>query len=102
LLITFVVAFIISFALGVGPIPFAIISDLTPSEARTVSQSYGTVINWIGTFFVSYSFPILADIFGLASVFSLFAVFSIVFSIFIYFKLPTDKVHRAESEALLE
>lgn len=102
LLITFVVAFIISFALGVGPIPFAIISDLTPSEARTVSQSYGTVINWIGTFFVSYSFPILADIFGLASVFSLFAIFSIVFSIFIYFKLPTDKVHRAESEALLE
>lgn len=94
--------FIISFALGVGPIPFAIISDLTPSEARSISQSYGTVVNWVGTFLVSYSFPILAEMFGMATVFSMFALFSIMFAIFIFFKLPTDKVHRDESTALLE
>ena len=101
LLITFVVMFIISFALGVGPIPFAIISDLTPAEARSISQSYGTVINWVGTFLVSYSFPILAEMFGMAAVFSMFAVFSIMFAIFIFFKLPTDKVKRDESASLL-
>lgn len=101
LLIIFVIAFIICFALGVGPIPFAIISDLNPSEARTVSQSYGTVINWIGTILVSYSFPILAEMLGMSTVFCMFALFSIFFGLFIYSKLPTKASHVEETEALL-
>ena len=88
-LIIFLIFFIIAFALGVGPIPFLIISDLTPLEARSVSQSFGTVNNWLGTFLVSYTFPILADIFGMPIVFSLFSFFAIGFAAIIYFKLPT-------------
>ncbi|CAI8493510.1 unnamed protein product [Hanseniaspora opuntiae] len=101
LLIIFVIAFIICFALGVGPIPFAIISDLNPSEARTVSQSYGTVINWIGTILVSYSFPILAEMLGMSTVFCMFALFSVFFGLFIYSKLPTKANQVEETEALL-
>lgn len=101
LLIAFVIVFIIFFALGVGPIPFAIISDLNPSEARTVSQSYGTVVNWVGTFLVSYSFPVLAELFGMSFIFCMFAMFSICFGAFIYFKLPTNREHIGETEALL-
>lgn len=101
LLITFVIVFIVCFALGVGPIPFAIISDLNPSEARTVSQSYGTVVNWIGTILVSYSFPALAAMLGMSTVFCMFALFSIFFGLFIWFKLPTKAEHADETEALL-
>lgn len=101
LLIIFVITFIICFALGVGPIPFAIISDLNPSEARTVSQSYGTVINWIGTILVSYSFPVLAEMLGMSTVFCMFALFSIFFGLFIYLKLPIKANHVDETEALL-
>lgn len=95
-LILFLLLFIVAFALGVGPIPFLIIGDLTPIEARSISQSFGTVNNWLGTFLVSYMFPILADIFGMPIVFSLFAFFAIGFAAIIFFKLP-DKTANSSS-----
>lgn len=95
-LILFLILFIVAFALGVGPIPFLIIGDLTPIEARSISQSFGTVNNWLGTFLVSYMFPILADIFGMPIVFSLFAFFAIGFAAIIFFKLPNETVDNSD------
>ncbi|XBW34882.1 hypothetical protein QEN19_000446 [Hanseniaspora menglaensis] len=92
LLIGFLVCFIIAFALGVGPIPFLIISGLTPFEARSTSQSFGTVNNWLGTFLVSYFFPVFSSVLGTPAVFAIFAFCSLGFSAIIHFKLPNNNL----------
>lgn len=64
LLVTAMFGYIASFAMGVGPIPFLIIGELSPSETSAVAQSYGTVCNWLATFVVGYTFPILNAMMG--------------------------------------
>lgn len=44
--------FVISFAMGLGPIPFMIISELVPESSVGAAQSVGTTINWFATFLV--------------------------------------------------
>ncbi|KAA8916348.1 hypothetical protein TRICI_001491 [Trichomonascus ciferrii] len=51
--------FVISFASGLGPIPFLIISELSPGPAVGVAQSVATTANWFSTFLVGFLFPIL-------------------------------------------
>jgi MFS family permease len=45
-------AFVASFSIGLGPIPFLIISEFVDAEGVTAGQSFGLVINWIATFCV--------------------------------------------------
>lgn len=44
--------FVISFAMGLGPIPFMVISELVPEVSVGAAQSVGTTINWLATFLV--------------------------------------------------
>lgn len=44
--------FVISFAMGLGPIPFMIISELVPESTVGAAQSVGTTVNWLATFVV--------------------------------------------------
>lgn len=90
-LILMIFGYIGFFALGVGPIPFLIIPELSPSNALGAAQSYGTVCNWIGTFIVAYGFPVLSDMIGITSVFLMFATFAILFAIYLFFTLPETR-----------
>lgn len=44
--------FVVSFAMGLGPIPFMVISELVPETSVGAAQSVGTTINWLATFLV--------------------------------------------------
>lgn len=45
-------AFVAGFSIGLGPIPFLIISELVDAEGVSAGQSFGLVTNWIATFCV--------------------------------------------------
>ncbi|SMN22573.1 similar to Saccharomyces cerevisiae YGL104C VPS73 Mitochondrial protein [Maudiozyma saulgeensis] len=64
MLIVSLFGFIIAFALGIGPIPFLIIGELSSAESMEQAQSYGTVCNWLATFVIGYTFPILNNVMG--------------------------------------
>lgn len=53
--------YIIFFAIGLGPIPFLIVGEVTQPRAKASAQSWGTAMNWCATFTVGYSFPILKN-----------------------------------------
>lgn len=53
------VLFVVSFAIGLGAIPFLLVSELTPAPAVGIAQSFATTFNWLTTFLVGYLFPIL-------------------------------------------
>ena len=50
-----------SFAVGLGPVPFLLASELVGPEAVGAAQSWGLSTNWMATFVVAQFFPIVND-----------------------------------------
>lgn len=45
------IGFVLSFSMGLAPLPWAVLSEVLPSEARTAGGSIGVGVNW-GTNFL--------------------------------------------------
>lgn len=73
-----VVAFVASFSLGLGPIPFLIIPEVVPPQSAAATGSYGLTLNWLTNFCVSAVFWPLAERVGQQSIFIGFAVIAAV------------------------
>ncbi|KAK7207166.1 major facilitator superfamily domain-containing protein [Myxozyma melibiosi] len=56
--------FVAFFSVGLGPIPFLIVPELTEASSVGVAQSTGFVCNWFSVFFIAYLFPILNEAIG--------------------------------------
>ena len=59
-----VLAFVASFGLGLGPVPFILASELVEANAVGATQSWALAVNWIATFVVAQFFPILNEAMG--------------------------------------
>lgn len=53
--------YITFFAIGLGPIPFLLVGEVTQNKAKALAQSWGTTMNWLATFIVGFLFPILKN-----------------------------------------
>lgn len=89
--------YVASFAIGLGPIPFLMLSEVTQLEARGTAQSYGTSINWIATFLVGYLFPIADSLIG-GYVYFIFAFICVIFVLFLKSFLPETKGTKSYEE----
>ena len=56
LAVTCIVILIISYSLGLGPIPWTALSELMPNHVRTLAGSLAVVINWIINFIITFGF----------------------------------------------
>lgn len=56
--------FIFGYSVGLGQLPFLMISELTSHESVGVAQSYGSAMNWIANIMVAYLFPIIREKWG--------------------------------------
>jgi len=84
--------FVASFAVGLGPVPFILASELVGPEAVGAAQSWALAANWIATFVVAQFFPVLNEALGgRGKVYWLFALMAGTFSIFIYRRIPETK-----------
>ncbi|KAL8947775.1 MAG: hypothetical protein Q9222_005984 [Ikaeria aurantiellina] len=85
-------AFVASFAVGLGPVPFILANELVGPEAVGATQSTGLAANWIATFIVSQFFPIVDKALGgHGKVYFVFAGFALVFGAFIAYWVPETK-----------
>ncbi|CAO3616062.1 unnamed protein product [Mucor hiemalis] len=90
LLIVSVFGYVIAFAIGVGPIPWMMTSELTPVHASSAVGSFATAFNWAMNFLIGQCFPIVfAGIKGYS--FAIFAGVAFLATIFTYFKVPETK-----------
>lgn len=90
LLIVSVLGYVCSFAVGMGPIPWILIAELTPVMASASVGAIATSLNWAMNFLVGQCFPILfSKIQGYS--FIIFCLFGFTFFIFTYFWLPETK-----------
>jgi sugar porter (SP) family MFS transporter len=85
------VLFIASFAVGLGPGFWLMISEIFPLGSRGSAMAVCSVFNWAANFFVSYYFLQLIDAIGKAWTFSLYAVMGLVGIAFFVTKVPETK-----------
>ena len=69
LIIVATLLFVGSFAVGLGPVPFILASELVDPEAVGATQSIALGANWVATFVVAQFFPMLNDVMGKGRVF---------------------------------
>jgi MFS family permease len=85
-----VLFFVSSFALGLGPVPFILASELVGPEAVDATQSIALGANWIATFIVAQFFPLLSAHLG-GKVYLIFAALSVFFFGFLSWYVPETK-----------
>ncbi|KAI7901798.1 major facilitator superfamily domain-containing protein [Cokeromyces recurvatus] len=96
LLVVSVFLYVASFAIGIGPIPWLLTSELTPTYASSSVGSVATCVNWAMNFLIGQCFPVIfARIAGYS--FAIFAVFAILAFTFTLIFLPETKGRSLES-----
>ncbi|KNG45734.1 vacuolar protein sorting-associated protein 73 [Stemphylium lycopersici] len=85
-----VLLFVSGFAVGLGPVPFILASELVGPDAVDATQSIALGANWIATFIVAQFFPLAsAKLHG--KVYFIFAALSAFFFGFISWYVPETK-----------
>ncbi|XP_030761668.1 facilitated trehalose transporter Tret1-like isoform X1 [Sitophilus oryzae] len=79
------VLYIITYNVGYGPLPWAIVAEIFPSSIRSAAGSLVTFICWITSFFITKWFKELSQDLGQGQCFLGFAVFSLVAAAFVQF-----------------
>jgi len=83
-----VLLFVSSFALGLGPVPFILSSELVGPDAVGATQSIALGANWIATFIVAQFFPMLSSALDGGRIYFIFAALSAFFFGYIFFFVP--------------
>lgn len=82
--------YITFFAVGLGPIPFLLVGEVTQPQAKALAQSWGVTLNWIATFVVGYTFPVLMKHIG-GAVYFIFAAMCALTFVFVLRVVPETK-----------
>jgi MFS family permease len=91
-----VLFFVAFFAVGLGPVPFILASELVDKDAVGATQSWCLASNWIATFVVTLLFPIINiqlknATHGDGHVYFIFAGLAAVSALFIFWRVPETK-----------
>ncbi len=80
-----------SFAVGLGPVFWLVLSEIYPLRIRGRAMGVGTVTNWGSNLVVAVSFLTLTRVMGKAATFWLYAGISIGAWLFAFFMVPETK-----------
>jgi MFS family permease len=80
-----------SFAVGLGPVFWLILSEIYPLRIRGRAMSVGTAANWSANLIVAISFLTLTRVMGKAATFWLYGAVSIGAWLFAFFLVPETK-----------
>jgi sugar porter (SP) family MFS transporter len=85
------IAYIASFAVGLGPVFWLIISEIFPMKVRSAAMSVSTIANWAANFLVATFFLTLTGAITIQVTFWLYAGFGVAAVLFFAFRLPETK-----------
>jgi len=84
------IAYIVFFALGPGPIPWFLVSELFKQNARPVATAVAVGVNWMANFLISWAFQPITTLIG-PYVFLIFMVTMAFFIFYTYYYVPETK-----------
>ena len=97
----FLIAYLATFAPGMGPMPWTINSEIFPQNFRSTGVGITTMCNWVVNFLVSLTFLDLVDALTSYGAFWFYAGCGVLSFVFFYFMLPETKGLALEEIAVL-
>uniref|UniRef100_A0ACD5YKT1 Uncharacterized protein n=1 Tax=Avena sativa TaxID=4498 RepID=A0ACD5YKT1_AVESA len=85
-----ILAYYAAYSIGMGPVPWVIMSEIFSIDMKAIAGSLVTLVSWIGSFAISYSFSFLMD-WSSAGTFFLFSAASLVTVLFVARLVPETK-----------
>jgi SP family galactose:H+ symporter-like MFS transporter len=92
-------AYVASFAVGLGPIFWLLIAEIFPPQARAAGAGVATAVNWFSSFLVGLVFVPLADGIGQGPTFWLLAAVCALAFVFVRRYVPETKGRTSEDIA---
>jgi SP family arabinose:H+ symporter-like MFS transporter len=86
-----ILVYVSFFALGMGPGPWLIISEIFPTKVRGRAASIATSALWSGTLVVTFTFLSLVNSLGLAGTFAIYGALSFICLFYIWKAVPETK-----------
>ncbi|MGB9979784.1 sugar porter family MFS transporter [Methanobacterium sp.] len=80
-----------SFAIGLGPVFWLMISEIYPLRIRGRAMSTATIVNWGTNLLVAITFLSLIQLIGTPGTFWLYSIIGIIAWVFVYFLVPETK-----------
>lgn len=91
LILAFVLIYIASFAMSLGPVTWVFVAEIYPNRIRSEAMSVAVVFLWAAVFVVSFTFPYMLNVFGGGTAFLIFGIMCIIYLIFLFTKVPETK-----------
>ena len=91
LMLASILLYVAFFALGMGPGPWLIISEIFPTKVRGRAASIATSTLWSGTLLVTFTFLTLVKILNLGGTFAIYGGLSAFCCIFVWKMVPETK-----------
>ena len=91
LILAFVLIYIASFAMSLGPVTWVFIAEIYPNRIRSEAMSVAVVFLWAAVFLVSFTFPYMLNVFGGGTAFLVFGVMCVIYLFFLSTKVPETK-----------
>lgn len=91
LMLLFMVLYIAAYGIGMGPIFWALIGEIFPSDAHAGGSSASTAVNWTSNFVVSLVFLTVINAIGQGQTFWIFAFICVVGLVFVGRFVPETK-----------
>ncbi|XP_030761676.1 facilitated trehalose transporter Tret1-like [Sitophilus oryzae] len=82
------VGYIITYCLGFGPIPWAVMGEMFPANVKSVASTATAATCWFFGFLITKYFGIVAALIGKSGSFGVFGVCCVVGFVFVYKFLP--------------
>lgn len=89
--------YIMSFAIGMGPVFWLMSSEIFPTRLRGIGGSISTVANWVGNLIVSITFLSLIGAVGKPVTFWIYAALAVVAFFFCLLLIPETKGRNLEN-----
>lgn len=89
--LTSLCVYLIAFALGYGPVPWLMLSEIYSSEYNAIASPITGAFNWGLAFVITLSFGSISDAIGIGETFWIFAGLSVIGTIFTFMFVPETK-----------
>lgn len=86
-----IVTYIASFAFGMGPLVWVVMSEIFPTKIRARAASLATSVLWSGTLLVTSTFLSLVHFFDLAGTFAIYAGLSAAGFVYVWLCVPETR-----------
>ena len=90
-MIILVVAAIACYAMTLGPVTWVLLSEIFPNKVRAIAVASCTFALWVGSFTLTYSFPILNNALGSYGTFWIYAAICLCGYIYFLKRCPETK-----------